>query len=262
MAIDVTSPRSRRALLGAVLGAGAATLAQPFGRPLPARAAEGDFVRVGFSYGASSTTQLTNSTTVATVLSAQSSMGGAGLIGESSSGNGVYGSSGSGNGVVGDSTSGTGVFGSSSGSTKAAIVGRHFAQTGIIGYSGIDGVPGGRPKTGVYGRAEQDADAVGARGQSGPGIGVVGQSTDQIGVHGLATADRGDPGLEQSRRPRLQHRRSGGPSDRPAAASACTATRPPGTPSGGAGGSGSTRASASPRSPAAPTRSSSPRAST
>ena len=41
LAIDTASPRSRRALLAAALGAGAATVASAIGRPLPARAANG-----------------------------------------------------------------------------------------------------------------------------------------------------------------------------------------------------------------------------
>ncbi len=58
MAIDSVSPRSRRAVLGAALGAGAATIASALGRPLPARAVDGQAVLVGGEYTATSITKL------------------------------------------------------------------------------------------------------------------------------------------------------------------------------------------------------------
>lgn len=45
MSIDTTMPRSRRAVLAAAVGGLAALAAQALGRPLPARAANGDATR-------------------------------------------------------------------------------------------------------------------------------------------------------------------------------------------------------------------------
>ena len=47
MAMDAATTRSRRALLGASLGAAAATIATALGRVTPTRAANGDTVTVG-----------------------------------------------------------------------------------------------------------------------------------------------------------------------------------------------------------------------
>ena len=57
MAIDTTSPRTRRAILLGALGGAMAASAAAVGRANPADAANGDFVRVGASYSATSTTQ-------------------------------------------------------------------------------------------------------------------------------------------------------------------------------------------------------------
>ena len=53
MTVEITTPRSRRAILAAALGAGAATVATALGRPLAVRATEGEPVHVGNTYSAS-----------------------------------------------------------------------------------------------------------------------------------------------------------------------------------------------------------------
>ena len=52
MAVDVSTPRTRRALLGAGLGAIVAAVAGAVGRPAPTRAAAGDAVILGQPSGA------------------------------------------------------------------------------------------------------------------------------------------------------------------------------------------------------------------
>jgi hypothetical protein len=47
MAIDTTSPRTRRALLGGAFGGAIALVAGALARPLSGRAADGDVIHVG-----------------------------------------------------------------------------------------------------------------------------------------------------------------------------------------------------------------------
>ena len=209
MITESPSPRSRRALLNAALGAGVATIAAALGRPLPAKAADGDPVVVGGTYTASSVTRFDTGATGAIALSGISTSN-AGVYGQSTSNTGVYGQSSSGVGVFAISTSGTGVFGGSSsgtgvtgnssvyigvyGSTKAAdqpaILGlSQGANTGVQGYSGALGTePAAPAKTGVHGYAAQDANARGVHGQTTAGRGVYGQATSGYGVRGYATS--------------------------------------------------------------------------
>jgi hypothetical protein len=327
MAVDTTVPRSRRALLGAAIGAVAATAAQALGRPIPTRAANGDPLYLGQSNTATSLTQLTNLDFNCLVVGAGGSY--AGIRGTSVTGRGVWGSSGgegvfgeggigvrglsntgigvkgrsdaagqygvygensviggygvhghniatgttgrlggnngvlgehpgAGNAIVGSSASGIGVVGESlatSGATRGveglsfspdgygvvgsngadsggagvyggtaatagetagvigqvvsgdgygvlgdtqsedpaarAIVGHAPAGTGVLGWSGIGATPAGVPKTGVYGRATQDANARGVHGYSTAGRGVYGQATSGRGVYGYAGAASG-----------------------------------------------------------------------
>ena len=81
MAIDSTSPRTRRAILIGALGGAAAAVAVAAGRANPVSAADGQTVLVGHAYSATSVTEF------------DASGGAAGLRGKSESGHGVYGSS-------------------------------------------------------------------------------------------------------------------------------------------------------------------------
>lgn len=58
MAIDTITPRSRRALLGAGLGAIAASVANAVGRPAVSRAADDDPVLLGNHNSATETTEI------------------------------------------------------------------------------------------------------------------------------------------------------------------------------------------------------------
>jgi hypothetical protein len=125
MAINLETPSSRRALLIASVGGVAAMVATALGRPLPARAADGDPIVAGGEYTSTSVTRITAS-------------GAAGAIeGFAASGTGIGGSSTSGTGVSATSESGSAVFAVSGSQTAAAIVGQ--GSTGVYG-SGNRGV--------------------------------------------------------------------------------------------------------------------------
>ena len=192
MAIDTASPRSRRALLAAGLGAGVATVASAIGRPLPANATDGDPMVVGGEYVSTSVTKIDAGSSGATALWGISTLGsgvlgqstsgygiygtsnsGAGVVATANTGDGVYGSSGSGRGVNGESISGYGVRGTSDAAAMPAILGASGgANTGVQGYSGApDSLPATPAKTGVFGYAAQDATAVGVKGESTTGTG-------------------------------------------------------------------------------------------
>jgi hypothetical protein len=100
MSLDTTVPRTRRALLGAALGAGVATVASALGRQAPVRAANGDSVLLGRLNDATSLTIIRN-TSGGHVLEAVSTTGTA-LRGTSDDGDGVFGAAtGGGDGVYG-----------------------------------------------------------------------------------------------------------------------------------------------------------------
>jgi hypothetical protein len=94
--------------------------------------------------------------------------GAVGVRGASTVGRAVYGVSRSGTGVFGQSDTGIAVDGESHALDAPAILARAIGDsTGVLAYSGsIDAVPAARPKTGLYGFANQDATAVGVRGTS------------------------------------------------------------------------------------------------
>jgi hypothetical protein len=197
MAIDSTTPRTRRAILaGGIAAAAAASL----GRAQPAAAHDADDVRLGGANVATSVTSITNSTNANNVLSLTSTSAGNGLEATSNSGVGVHGTSTSGSGVAGQSSNigvhatgdyigvyafsdsghavyaqtgaGTALFGSNGSSAVAAVQGWSAGSMGLQGYSGTTGFPPpGPPKTGVYGSADQDANSVGVRGASPTGRG-------------------------------------------------------------------------------------------
>jgi hypothetical protein len=195
MAIDVTSPRTRRAILLGALGATAASVAAAVGRANPVSAADGNTVHVGGEYTASSVTSFDTQNTDQTALLGQSTAvgvhgigttGGTGVRGASATGYGIFGASGSGTGVYGSSSTATAISGSSSASEashKPAVLGSaHGNGTGVQGHSGTSSVPAAPIRTGVFGVANQDETSVGVLGTSGTGAGVRGQSTSGRGI--------------------------------------------------------------------------------
>ena len=200
MPIDTAAPRSRRHLLAAAAGGLAALAAQAFGRPLPARAVDGDYVRVGWARTGTATTSIANTTDDSVVFQATSTAGGIAVVGNSTSYFGVQGVSTSSIGVDGQSdtwygvrgVSGTqtGVYGYSEAPDEAATVGHNNGEsTGVLGFSGIPWttLPAAPAKTGVYGYAHQDGAARGVWGRSAAGQGVRGQATSGTGGYFTAT---------------------------------------------------------------------------
>ena len=102
--VDASAVRSRRAVLGAGLGALAATVASAIGRPAPARA-EGEPVVVGGAYtDATSRTRLRNQTNDADVFVAESAGGGTAIVAIGTNSTGMAGTSTGGIGVYAGST--------------------------------------------------------------------------------------------------------------------------------------------------------------
>jgi hypothetical protein len=189
-------PRSRRALLGAAIGAAVATVATALGRPMPVKASEGDVLHVGDELLGTTVTKITTGSADA-------------LHGASASGVGVQGTSGSYIAVRGDSTTQLGVaglstsyfglYGSTNSSGHAGILGQSLgAGLAIYGYSGPGEPPSGPPKTGVYGLGIGDGSSRGVVGETTAGTGVLGISASDVGVQGTSTSYIGVRGNSSS----------------------------------------------------------------
>jgi hypothetical protein len=167
VAINTTIPRTRRALLGAGLGAVAATVVGAVGRPLQVAAAGDDDspVVVGGSYpDARTLTYLAISANDSDVLVVGSNPdlghgGGTALRASSDSGNAVYATSYSGRGVFGSSVSATGVNGASTSGT--GVQGISESGRGVYGQSG---------DLAIYGYNTGVGTAVLGYGQHGEGV--------------------------------------------------------------------------------------------
>lgn len=171
MAIDTTSPRTRRVILIGALGATAAAAASALGRSGSVLAADNDAVLVGNTYSATAPTEIDATGTDALVGTSDL---GFGVHGSSDQYIGVFGESTSWVGAFGESATNIGVFGRTEATDKPATVGFSGGQsTGVFGYSsdGSDELPAARAKTGVLGIANEDAKAVGVRGESTTGRG-------------------------------------------------------------------------------------------
>jgi hypothetical protein len=91
---------------------------------------------------------------------------------------------------LGSTDSGSGVEGSSASPLGRGMIGRAVNYgVGVMGVSEMPGFPttATPTKTGVYGRATQDAQARGVHGYSTDGRGVFGQATSGTGVYASAT---------------------------------------------------------------------------
>jgi hypothetical protein len=163
-------------LLGGVIGGLGAWIASSIGRANPVRA-EGEAVVVGGEYTtATSVTRLQNSTTTATVFQAQSTGGGVGIWGESSTSYGVSARSGTGIGLQGISTSNHAIAAFSQSTQNAAVLAESGGNsTGLLAYSGSD-TPVAMQKTGIYAVADQDSTSRGVWGFSPGGTGLFGES--------------------------------------------------------------------------------------
>jgi len=164
MSLEISAPRTRRALLAAALGAAAASVASALGRPAPVRAGSDGDVVLGADNTATSTTKISSAANIGIVLWGHSNGPDIGVRGSSNTGAGVHGSSISGYGVQGSSESGHGVTG---GSTSGNGV-HALSDSG----------------TGVWGGSSSTS---GVHGYCGSGVGVRGEATTGIGVIGTAT---------------------------------------------------------------------------
>ena len=186
MPIESTTPRSRRAILAAALGAGAATVASALGRPLAVRATDGNPVVVGGSYTATRVTKIDalDAGGIGTNAFWGSSHDGIGVVGTSTTGNGVQGSGGSG-GVFGTSTNADGVYGGSN--TANGVYGTSASGDGVHGdSSSATGVSG--KSTSGDGIGGLSTSGIGVHGTSDSGYGVFGESSSDIAVFGQGGA--------------------------------------------------------------------------
>lgn len=216
MAIDSTTPRSRRAMLAAGLGALGATVATAIGRPTVTRAANGDNLVVGQGNTATLATSLQNSAngTGLIVVSGTDAVSPAAKIGvygyanqdanaraiygKSLVGTGVWGNSDTGRGLFGRSTAGTGVsaqsdtgravYGTTAAPDKSALLGHNTSggSAGVQGYSGAGLAPAPEPETGVEGVSNASSAANGVHGLSQVGAGVWGATDSGVGVVGTS----------------------------------------------------------------------------
>jgi hypothetical protein len=138
MSIEMTAPRSRRAVLAAAAGAAAIGVATALDRPSPVRAATDGDVVLGQTNAATTTTEITSAADLVDVFAARSTAGGSGIVGESAlgtgvlgiGGHGVEGSSDGGMGVLGVSETGTGVLGHIT-LSGSGVHGHSFSAGGI-----------------------------------------------------------------------------------------------------------------------------------
>jgi hypothetical protein len=170
MALDVTTTRSRRAILGAALGGAGALFAHALGRATPVAAANDDPLLLGRG-GVATDNAATSSTLVNST---------------ASPGLGAHASAADATAVLGQSATGVGVWG-----TSTTSGGTRF--TGVIGTT--EGTPpsANTAFTGVYGFSEDpdNFSAAGVWGDTATGTGVVG--TGYYGVWGTgAVGTMGD----------------------------------------------------------------------
>ncbi len=138
MSIEMTAPRSRRAVLVAAAGAAAVTVVSAIERPTMVRAGVDGDVVLGAMNTSTETTQIENAEDLVDVFAARSSGGGSAIVGESPQGTGVLGtgahgvegSSDTGIGVLGVSDTGTGVLGHIT-LEGAGVRGHSFSAGGV-----------------------------------------------------------------------------------------------------------------------------------
>lgn len=182
MAIDTTTPRSRRALLGGALGALAATIAGLARAPIAKAGTDGDMVL-----------ETTNSTDALTELTSSGSPA-LRVVGVST-GLQAWGD------VAVEAIGNIAVNAVSDSAQAPASIGYNRANAvGQLGWSanGNQSSPTLPANTGVMGLAEQDASARGVYGKTTSGQGVRGEATTGDGMWGEATSGRGVVGRSTS----------------------------------------------------------------
>lgn len=185
MTIDPTSPRTRRAVIGAALGGAAAAAATSLAGPLSARAATGDNVILGQGDDAGEN-EANAPTIVKNLTDAQVSLSGQ--------------HAGAGTGVSGASVTGAGVWGASLDSTPTTDWSVTSHKTGVWGAAGdTTNASTITDETGVYGYANLSSMSNGVWGESGDGSGVYGSAgqfgTGLYGDGGWGVYGTGDTGI-------------------------------------------------------------------
>lgn len=161
MAVDLATPRTRRAVIAGALAGLAAWTASIWDRLPAAHAANDENVVLGQD----------NTETKATRILTSGSGDHANAFEAWNAAETVGG---------GLCAGGAGVMAESDGSDGPALWARNPVSTAVLGWSQVEGVEMGisiPAKTGVYGRAAHDRHAVGVRGESKAGAGVLGQAT-------------------------------------------------------------------------------------
>jgi hypothetical protein len=144
MAVDATTPRTRRAILAGGLAAAAAA---SLGRAQAASAHDPEDVQAGVTNSTTNTTTIWNTADGGSGIEGDATGSGTGVAGQSDSGRGVTGTSSTGAGVVGTSQDDYGVWGSSISSNGVrgdstnfiGVYGRAFAagQSGVYGQASL-----------------------------------------------------------------------------------------------------------------------------
>jgi hypothetical protein len=208
MAIDTTTPRSRRAVMAGALGGVLASLGLFAKAPEVRAGTDGDLVVDDTTLGVATTELLAVDSDPALKVTGGTTgikaVGGTGLHGSSSAGvgvlgasnvsspppainasTGVYGISLTGVGVYGASDTGHGVYAANNSSSKAAIVAEGDPGTAIHGHAGLGPPPASPANTAVF------ASAVGTRSgiQSWAENGIALQALSTGGLAILASGD-------------------------------------------------------------------------
>jgi len=200
MAIDTRVPRSRRALLAAGLGGLGASILHVLGRPTPAAAANGDPLTLGsqantadlpttatFVGGPNNAFSFMSGVMEGTTLTGINTGAGNAVTAASASGVGLDATGGAG-GIV--ATSGNAIGISASGPLLGGKMTNPSNGTALLAVSGGDAVTPAA-KIGIYGYANQDANARAIYGKSLLGTGVWGNSDSGRGLFGRSTAGTG-----------------------------------------------------------------------
>jgi hypothetical protein len=176
MAMEPTTTRTRRAVLGAALGGAAAVAAQSLA-PMAVHANTNDPMALGTAMTANLVTSVQNTVDAAVSLA------------------GLHGATGT--GVFGSSLDGTGLKGTATSTAKTDWTNPPPDQhgTGVMGISG-DGVGAAKNtnETGVYGFGNNSVDSAGIWGDSVQAYGVYGSSLSGDGVYGLSVDGDGVSG--------------------------------------------------------------------
>ena len=183
---EINLPRTRRALLGGLVGGLGAWVAAALSKAPPVRAGVDGDVVLGTTNTAASPTTISNATSSAMVFEAISSYSGGGraLNVLSNGGNTITAENiGISNGMV--------LVAYNSAADKPVIKARSNNEgAGVFGMSSNDGAhadPAFPINTGIYGYAVTDAASRGVFGQSTTGRGVTGQATTGYGVRAAVT---------------------------------------------------------------------------